>query len=68
MEFETFDQDDRFVVFVRTDRNQLEEPEAAEQPLLVCSSYAEARRVQRRFQGTANECVIRYVGCSGGGD
>jgi len=68
MDFENCDQADRFVVFVRTDRNHLEEPEAAEQPLVVCSSYAEARRVQRRFQGTANECVIRYLGCAGGGD
>jgi hypothetical protein len=68
MDFDPVDQDDRFVVFVRTDRNHLEEPEAVEQPLLICSSYAEARRVQRRFRGTANECVIRYVGCAGGGD
>jgi hypothetical protein len=63
-----FDHDDQFVVFVRADRNHIEEPEAVEQPLVACSSYAEARRVQRQFHGTANECVIRYTGDSGGGD
>jgi hypothetical protein len=35
---------------------------------VVCNSYAEARRVQRRFHGTANECVIRFLGNAGGGD
>ena len=63
-----FDQEDHYVVFVRTDRNHLEEPEVIEQPLVSCTTYAEARRVQRRFHGTANECVIRFVGSSGGGD
>jgi hypothetical protein len=62
------DHDDRFVVYVRADRNHIEEPEAIEQPLITCSTYAEARRVQRQFQGSANECVIRFVGHAGGGD
>ena len=68
MDLDSKDQDDRYVVFVRKDRNHIEEPEAVEQPLVVCSSYAEARRVQRRFHSAANECVIRFVGNAGGGD
>jgi hypothetical protein len=63
-----FEHDDRYVVFVRADRNHIEEPEAVEQPLISCASYAEARRIQRQFQGTANECVIRFLGAAGGGD
>jgi hypothetical protein len=63
-----FDAEDHYVVYVRADRNHIEEPEAIEQPLIYCPTYAEARRVQRRFQGTANECVIRFVGNAGGGD
>jgi hypothetical protein len=65
---DTFDQDDRYVVFVRKDRNHQEEPEEVEKLLAVCSSYSEARSVQRRFQGPPNECVIRFVGTVGGGD
>ena len=63
-----FDQEDRYVVYVRTDRNHLEEPEVIEQTLISCASYADARRVQRRFHGSANECVIRFLGNTGGGD
>jgi hypothetical protein len=68
MDSDVFDQDDRYVVFVRKDRNLREEPEEVEKLLAVCSSYAEARSVQRRFQGTTSECVIRFVGTAGGGD
>ena len=63
-----FDHDDQFVLFVRADRNHIEEPEAVEQPLGACASYEEARRVRRQFRGTANEYVIRFLGDSGGGD
>jgi hypothetical protein len=58
-------QDDRFVVFVRLDPAHGGDPEASEEPLAECSSYAEACRIRNASQ---RECVIRYIGCVGGGD
>jgi hypothetical protein len=59
--------DDRFAVFLRHP-GWPNRPDRAEQPLVVCSSYAEARRIQREFHYTARDCVIRFVGSAGGGD
>jgi hypothetical protein len=61
-------QDDRFVVFLRHDRSKSSRPDHAERALAVCSSYSEARRIQRQLQGSAMDCVIRFVGQAGGGD
>jgi hypothetical protein len=36
-----------------------------EEPLAECFSYAEACRIKEAMQ---QDCVIRYVGCVGGGD
>jgi hypothetical protein len=62
--------DDRFLVFVRLDSTLVETvPEALEQPVAACSSYGEASRIRRILRGTATgECVIRFIGSSGGGD
>jgi hypothetical protein len=60
--------DDRFVVFLRHDRSHSNRPDHAERPLITCSSYGEARRIQRQLQHTYRDCVIRYVGLAGGGD
>jgi hypothetical protein len=62
--------DDRFLVFVRLDPTLVETvPEALEQPVAACSSYGEASRIRRFLRGTATgECVIRFIGSSGGGD
>jgi hypothetical protein len=60
--------EDCFVVFARADGSHGDWPEGAEQPLAICRSYQEARRVQRALQPTAPICVIRYVGPAGGGD
>ncbi len=60
--------DDRFVVFVRIDRSQSQRPDHAERPLMSCSTYEEARRLQRQLHHSARACVIRFVGPSGGGD
>ncbi len=60
--------DDRFVVFLRHDRSGSSRPDYAERPLIACSSYEQARRIQRRLQHTYRDCVIRYVGLTGGGD
>jgi hypothetical protein len=60
--------EDRFVVYLRRDRGSYAHPENAERPLTACSTYADARRIQRELQRGARECVIRYVGPAGGGD
>lgn len=60
--------DDRFIVFVREPCSAGCGPHVAERPLVVCSSYAEARRIRRELQYAARECVIRFVGPAGGGD
>lgn len=60
--------DDRFAVFLRADDAHLETPEYNEQPVALCDSYAEARRVQHALHRSAHECVIRYQGETGGGD
>jgi hypothetical protein len=59
--------DDCFVVFLRHP-SRPNCPDRAERPLVTCSSYAEARRIQKEFHYTARDCVIRYVGPAGGGD
>ena len=60
--------DDRFMVFVRADRFCTDHPDAREEPIILCGSYEEARRVQRAYHKAMRECVIRYVGEAGGGD
>jgi hypothetical protein len=62
--------DDRFMVFLRIDASHHKaEALAGEQPLASCRTYAEARRIRASLNGSAmGECVIRYVGPSGGGD
>jgi hypothetical protein len=60
--------DDRFVVFLRQDRQHSLRPDHSERPLVICSSYEQARRIQRHLRQTARESVIRYFGEAGGGD
>ena len=60
--------DDRFVVFLRHDPSASDRPDHAERPLVICSSYQEARRIQREMHHSYRDCVIRYVGLTGGGD
>jgi len=61
-------QDDCFIVFLRHDRASSNRPDCSERPLTKCSSYEEARRIQRELHHTSRICVIRYVGPAGGGD
>jgi hypothetical protein len=56
--------DDRFLVFVRADV-ALRDPEFNEEPVAICDSYEEARRVKHML---GRKCVIRYAGSTGGGD
>jgi hypothetical protein len=62
------DHQDGFLVYLRLDRTHGQSPEAFERPLTHCSSYEEARRVQREYRLADQECVIRYQGEVGGGD
>jgi hypothetical protein len=57
-----------FVLYVRSQPGRDKQPEAVEKPLLICSSYQEARYLQRAVRGMSHDCVIRYVGATGGGD
>jgi hypothetical protein len=60
--------EDRFLVFVRTERNHWDPPEDSERYLISCPTYEEARRIQRDYRSRSRECVIRYLGPAGGGD
>ena len=60
--------DDRFVVYLRSDAAHTDRPDGAEHDLIFCETHAEARRIRNQFRSDARECVIRFVGASGGGD
>ncbi|MCC6417659.1 MAG: hypothetical protein IT429_05365 [Gemmataceae bacterium] len=62
------DHEDGFLVFLRADQAHLQHPDAAEDPVICCASYEEARQIQREYRRHARTCVIRYHGDSGGGD
>jgi hypothetical protein len=59
---------DDFVVFIRSDRGDGSSPDAVEWPLASCASYEDARRVREAFADRSGECVIRFLGDTGGGD
>jgi hypothetical protein len=61
-------EEDRFVVFIRRDPSHSDRPDGAERALVSCASYEEARRIRRECLGSDSECIIRFVGASGGGD
>jgi hypothetical protein len=60
--------DTNFVVYVRTDGRHTGEPGRVERPLAAYATYQEARRMQLAWRRRSRDCVIRYVGVSGGGD
>jgi hypothetical protein len=59
---------DLFQVYVREHRHRKDSPELVERPLAVCATYEEARRVRQENQRPDSDCVIRYLGDTGGGD
>jgi len=60
--------EDSFVVFLRDDRSNPDAPHTAERPVVTCRSYQEARKVRQWYIDSGRECVIRFVGATGGGD
>jgi hypothetical protein len=60
--------EDRFVVFLREYRRRNDRVEAVERELVGCPTYEEASRVQQAYHHSGRACIIRYVGCTGGGD
>ncbi len=60
--------EDDFVVFIRSDGEDRANPDRVEWPLASCASYEEARRVRNAFSNHTGDCVIRFVGETGGGD
>jgi hypothetical protein len=67
MEMETV-HEDRFALFARADRRRAVAPDAVEELVCHCATYAEARRAWQQYRGAGREGVIRYVGPAGGGD
>lgn len=59
--------ENRFVVFVR-DGGDPHRPDSSESPLTSYGGHAEARRACRRLRAQGLDCVVRFVGPSGGGD
>jgi hypothetical protein len=59
---------DLFQVYVREHRKDGEAPEEVEQPLEGCATYEEARRLRQKASRPDSDCVIRYMGDTGGGD
>jgi hypothetical protein len=60
--------EDDFVVFIRSDPGHNPAPERVEWPLAHCNTYEEARRVRDSFSNHDGDCVIRFLGETGGGD
>jgi hypothetical protein len=58
---------DQFLVYVR-EHDDSGVHGVVEEPLASFATYAEARRMQQDQFRAARDCVIRYVGPSGGGD
>jgi hypothetical protein len=60
--------EDRYLVFLRVERGEAERRACDEEPLADCASYEEAREVRQQYHQSGRDCVIRYVGPTGGGD
>ena len=60
--------EDCFAVFMRDAVPCIHRPDSAERPLARCECLAEARRLRHYLRAQDLDCVIRFVGPSGGGD
>jgi len=59
---------DQYLVYVRQHLRHSDPPEIAEEPLMTCATYEEARQVQLAHQRPDRPCLIRFIGVTGGGD
>jgi hypothetical protein len=59
---------DTYQVYLREHRRTGDLHEVVEQPLADCVTYDEARRIQQQALRAAQDCIIRYMGPTGGGD
>jgi hypothetical protein len=59
---------DCYVVFARELITPGRNSFTRERELVKCSSYEEARWVQRECTSKTRQCIIRFVGPVGGGD
>jgi hypothetical protein len=57
--------DDCYVLFLRSHDNATG---LGEWPVAACPTYEEARRVRAQLGYSTGDCVIRFVGTTGGGD
>jgi hypothetical protein len=60
--------DELYVIYLRSSPDHELSPDVLERPLITCYSYGEARRIRRLLQDSPHDCVIRYLGHTGGGD
>ncbi|MCC6419606.1 MAG: hypothetical protein IT429_15335 [Gemmataceae bacterium] len=60
--------EDRFVVFALRHRLAAARPQVFEREVVTCPTYEEAQEIRREFLAAGCECVIRYMGETGGGD
>jgi hypothetical protein len=59
---------DLYQVFLREHKKTGDLHEVVERPLVGCETYDEARRIQQQAQKAEMDCIIRYMGPTGGGD
>lgn len=60
--------DELYGVFLRHNDHLVDNPESCEEPIVTCHSYGEARRIKSLLFKNAPECIIRFLGDTGGGD
>jgi hypothetical protein len=60
--------EDRYLVYLRSERNEAERRACEEEPLADCASYEEARELRQQYRDSGRDCIIRFVGPAGGGD
>jgi hypothetical protein len=60
--------EDRFVVYALRHRRGEPVRQVVEREVVSCPSYEEAQQVRRAYAAAGCECVIRFMGETGGGD
>jgi len=60
--------DDSYVVYALRHRRGEPVRQVEEREVVCCPTYEEAQQVRRAFAAAGCDCVIRFVGETGGGD